>query len=466
MILATLVPAGVLATGLVAGLLLAGRHDRSGPVAILTGLAYAPALGFGTLSLLWFYSRFVHLPAPGPLVLLPLAAGVAAAAFVVLRRIAPRWRIGDAPGWGQRQILLAGWLGLTLVVLVAGGWRWAASRPYGVWDAVAIWTGRALMLARAEDPGEVLGRVTQAAHPDYPLLVPSSVAAQYGLAGSESLLIPQLTSVAFLLGLGPVVWLTVHRWRPGLLPVAAVLLLWSTPSVLVRGFTQCADVPLAYLFVAAVGGLASRLDTSLRHRVSPWLCGYFLGLLYWVKNEGQVLAVLAVGLFVFFALATRRLQQLRSDALPLLIAAAPGVLATVLLRRFWAPPIEELDKYFVGGFVERLTDPERWRTVAAFFLDHLSPAGQTQHWGWLWLALALAAILLWRRRRLVRHPPALYLGAVVLASFAAWFMVYVLTPYGVTWHLRTSLDRLLLQLVPCLVVFVFVAAELDRPAEE
>ena len=462
MSLAVVVPFAVFAAGFLAAFGVVSRRLPSPTTAIALALACAPGLGFGSLSLVWFYARLLHLPAPSPAVAALALTVLAFAAFFAARSTMPSRRPTVRSTGNWKDGLQVAWLGLTLLVLIVGWWRWTASRPYGVWDAVAIWTGRALMLSRADDPGEVLSRVVQA-HPDYPLLVPAGVAAQYRLAASEALLIPQLTSLAFLLGLGVMVWIAVSAWRPGWPATAAVLLLFSTPAVLVRGFTQCADVPLAYCFVAVVAGLASRLDSTLAARASPALCGFFLGLLVWVKNEGLVLAGIAVVAFVALCALTGKMHELRRDALPILLGAAPGVLAFALFRRRWSPPVEEIDKYFIGGFRDRLTDPERWQIVAEAFWDHLSPVGQTANWGWLWSGLLAVAILTWRRERLVTNIPTLYLGAVCAASAAAWFMIYVLTPYGLKWHLGSSLDRLLLQLVPCFVVLTFVAASLaDR----
>jgi hypothetical protein len=46
--------------------------------------------------------------------------------------------------------------------------------------------------------------------------------------------------------------------------------------------------------------------------------------------------------------------------------------------------------------------------------------------------------------------------AVVGLMLLSFYVVYVLTPYEIVWHITTSFDRLLVQLWPALVLTVFV----------
>jgi hypothetical protein len=57
-----------------------------------------------------------------------------------------------------------------------------------------------------------------------------------------------------------------------------------------------------------------------------------------------------------------------------------------------------------------------------------------------------------------RLEPWLRPAAALLALMTiGYFFVYVTTPHDLAWHLRTSLDRLVLQLLPG-IVFVAIAA--------
>jgi putative copper export protein len=43
---------------------------------------------------------------------------------------------------------------------------------------------------------------------------------------------------------------------------------------------------------------------------------------------------------------------------------------------------------------------------------------------------------------------------VLLLMLSGYFMVYIITPHDLNWHLNTSLERLFLQLLPS-VIFIF-----------
>jgi len=42
---------------------------------------------------------------------------------------------------------------------------------------------------------------------------------------------------------------------------------------------------------------------------------------------------------------------------------------------------------------------------------------------------------------------------------ASYYVVYVTTPFDITWHVSTSIDRLLVQLWPALVLTVFLGLQ-------
>ena len=66
----------------------------------------------------------------------------------------------------------------------------------------------------------------------------------------------------------------------------------------------------------------------------------------------------------------------------------------------------------------------------------------------------LAGCGLARRRELRRAAVALAV-AVALAG-AGYYVIYVISPYDLEWHLQSSLDRVFMQLWPTLVLALFV----------
>ena len=129
----------------------------------------------------------------------------------------------------------------------------------------------------------------------------------------------------------------------------------------------------------------------------------------------------------------------------MLVGGALPVLALVLFKSQWAPP-NSLVRDTEGRILEFVTDSERWRIVASTHFSDLR-----------WLVMSALLCVGLARPSLRSDPRRCYLGFALLAALAAWFMVYIVTPQSLTWHLETSQPRLFLQLFPLLVVFAIAA---------
>ena len=334
------------------------------------------------------------------------------------------------------------WFGLLLATFP----RIADTQPYGGWDAKAIWNAHALFLYRASgDLAEVFSTLEDG-HPDYPLLLPASLAGQYCLLGGEDLAIPAVTSLLFTLAASAALFLAVARASTAAVACIAVAVYWATPAVWRWAFVQYADIPLSYFLLMAALTLSTQLDADRAHRLPPVLAGLFLGLLAWIKNEGAVHAVLLAlafaVLFVSAGLDRERWRRLRWIG----AGAAPVLSALVLFKAYWSP-VNETAR-FLGNSMDKILTPERWLTVGLAFWRELAPWSGAAAWGLLWPFLLLCAVW-FHRHRIAGGQPLRLLGAAAGLVLGLSFMAYVLTPVGsLQWHLDTSLKRLLLQSTP------------------
>jgi len=78
----------------------------------------------------------------------------------------------------------------------------------------------------------------------------------------------------------------------------------------------------------------------------------------------------------------------------------------------------------------------------------------------LWLGLAVAITMRLDRPAVARAATALLL---LIAMFAGYTLVYVITPLPLEWQISTSFDRLLVQLWPALVWTAFQLSGLRGP---
>jgi hypothetical protein len=343
----------------------------------------------------------------------------------------------------------------------------ALASPHGDWDAWAIWNQHARFLFRGG--GSDAWRAFLAinwSQPDYPLLLPASVARVWAYAGYESVLGPIL--IAIVLGIASVALVVTalarHRaWIAGALILAANPFLTQVPS-------QCADVPLACFIVAtlavACGDVfrlpdpGSRLpDPGSGIRIPALIAGATSAMAAWTKNEGLIFAVLMLVVAVFIAVRHR-------DGRPLLwsiAGASPVLIAIAWFKLTVAPSSGLVEGQSADAFITRLFDLHRHGTVAVLMAQHAT-AWSAPLAGTIFPLVGFAAA--WRA---VRSGGAVRVMTVVLAlMLVSYYLVYVTTPFDISWHVSTSIDRLLVQLWPSLVLMVFWnggSAKLAPPTE-
>jgi hypothetical protein len=440
---------GVLAAGAVTAALALYRWGWRGLPLAWGAAALAPALGYGPVSLAVFAWTWSDRAGGAP-ALVAAAAGLA----ILLVALTPRRPPRPAPvrePWPRSLALAAIVVGVvSLGAVTAAAPTLAGMRPLGRHDAHAIWNVHALFLFRAPGDPSPLFRDMRLGHPDYPLLLPAAIAGQWALLGREAGGIPQAVGAVFLLATALVIGAALSARDRPLAGFVTIALYVSTPNALRWGFAQCADVPLSYLFAVAAAACTGLLGREPRAPLPPVVAGFCLGLLAWTKNEGMVLAALVGGWLVV-------LHGLRGGATPwgrLALGAVAPLLAVALFKLNWSPRHEIGDVYLQGA-VDRIADPARWRQVEAAFRTELDPFRSWRRWGVVWPYvllgwLATAAALL--RRRLPDSEGLLWIAA---SAFAAWFLIYVAGSPKLAWQLQTSLDRLLLQLLPVALICAF-----------
>ncbi len=458
-----IVPFALLIAGGGLAWLIAGSVRRDNVSRLACSLAWGPGLAAGIVSLGGFFSLFLGFGQLGRLGHAAIWLTALAAAVLLVRRDRPAAdpKPTDQP---QRWQDLAPWV--VIGGLAAGHlWNyflWVAVRPYGLYDGMAIWTYRALQWTRSGDGFPEVVRLMTESQPGYPLLLPGFISGQFTLWGSESVGIPIATGWFFLIGLAAATYLAVARWSTPPNAALAVALLLSTPMIWRWEFAQSADVAVAFFVLVAAHGLVEMTGGTDRVGVPPLLTGFFLGLLVWTKNEGVILAIVMVATAVA-AVFLRHVHLPRRRWISVTAGALPGITATIAFKTSWVT-LNETGRYLRPEAASLLAEPDRWAEIARAVAGRLVPVSAGVAWGLTWFVLIGLLVVAASRRResSTAWPWAFYL-VVFLLLLAIDAGIYLITPEPLGWHLRTSLDRLLMQIVPLLLVAVFIAV---RPTPE
>lgn len=335
--------------------------------------------------------------------------------------------------------------------------------PHGDYDAVANWNQRASMLYRepllVEDPhgpavgphrplrAEVYAGLQSMPHPDYPPLLPHTIARVWRSLAVDTLWVPPLLGFLFAAGTVGVLLAALRRARSRAIACIGGCVLLGTPLFPYQAAGQIADVPAGFYYLCTVAcmSLAAR-----QPRPSTSLCilaGMAVGSALLVKNEGELFAAAFATSFLVLYAARHGPRRLRRffGVLPGMV---PFVIAIACFRAGTAPnellPFHRLDEV-----MKLALDGSRWREGLPAFANAVGFFGKGM--------LVLVLLLAWCRRRNTtaeERPQATVAIAVILAFLLALLVqlaLAIVSPYGTRHHIETTQVRLVLQWWPSLI---------------
>jgi hypothetical protein len=448
------------------------------PLPLLLRAVCAAGVGCGATSLAflgWLQLERVPAPSPWPLDF-ALAAALAIVALVV--RVALRRASTPAPALPERA-RTAAWqlellLALALVALVAGcafGFALLSRlEPLHGSDSQVIWNFKARFLFRGGAHWlDFLHPALAASHPDYPLLLPASVARIWAYAGEETEVASLGWAAFFTFGTVGALGAAIAALRGRAAGCLAAMAVLVGPQHISVGASQMADAPVAFFLVAATAVLVCGARTAAGRpgvagpgvagpgaaAAGPGhlvLAGALLGCAAWTKNEALPCAGALVLARILIARRSGWRAALRAQV-PLQLGMAPALLALAWFKLRLAPTNDLVEGVLSAATLERIVAWERYATILSAFADCAltpRPIGMLFLLGYL--------LLLGRARDPRDRDAARMLGLALAVVLAGIFALYVVTPRGLAWHLSTSLGRIVQQIWPCAVLLVFLVA--------
>jgi len=435
--------------------------NRSSGVNFFFRLCLAPGLGYALVSLLFLLWSVLFSPTRALVGYLFLESLVLLVLFILAFRLRQHTSQPSASTRGKTHLLGLGFSLLAVLVFTLfllnflNDWQaLAMGKPFGDYDAWAIWNLRAGFIASGEDWLKGFSSAILWSHPDYPLLLPLNVARTWVLLGQRSVFVPMLLGLIFQLSLVGLLVAAIalqRGWLQGLLAgVLGIVVIYVSLD-----FRQYADIPLAFYFLAANALLYLETASTGNNPGYTMLAGLSLGAAFWTKNEGWMLlgAALAVRLLLDL-LSQKSFTQILCWSAWLLAGIIPFLIAALYFKFALAPPNDLLSELSIGAIKSKLVDLSRYLTIFKAL------RGQFFEYGNLAVPLIpslliyslFAGFSLPKEER--RAALGLSLRVTVLA--AVYFMIYLLTPKPLAWHLSTSLVRLLTQLFPSGLLFYFL----------
>lgn len=330
----------------------------------------------------------------------------------------------------------------------------SACEPHGGWDAWAIWNMRARFIFRGmENWEDAFTPIIGWTHPDYPLLLPGIVTRCWAYAGRCLTAAPVM--VAMLLTFGAVVLLktTLSALRGKEQGMLGALVLIGTPSFILHGASQYADIPLSFFILATIAilYLADRMADNGHGLLA--LAGLTAACAGWTKNEG-LLFLTAVFIVRFIAVALWRGFRISMRQMAFLfLGALPALLIIVYFKLFIAPPNDIVLAQTSGNVAAKLSDISRYFIIGSEFFNGFMRLG-FPFTGTLTILFAYLLIAGISIEKDIRISIVVSIGTIAL-MLAGYFFIFLISPYELQWQIGTALDRLILQVWPVIIFTYF-----------
>jgi hypothetical protein len=326
---------------------------------------------------------------------------------------------------------------------------------YGGGDVRYFWALKAKFFFRA--PEEWLNMFSPKlfwSHTDYPLLMPAIRAWGWNWLGYESLLWPPVVSIGFYVScVFLLIWYlsSYVSWTSGWMGGTFFLIL--TPY-LYWTIWQYADTPLTFFITACGLTLVAALRSEQKKLFV--LSGLFGGLSAWTKNEG-LFFILWVYMILGGICLMRRRKKTAGSFAPLLHFTGGALLplaAVGILKGFLGTHgdylgsgrgLQEYREMIFAGW-------EKTLTILKAFYAFMAPF---KEWRGLWgffVAATLAGGILWKKHR---NDFTWILFLLVLLTNLGYLFIFHITPHDLAWHLKFSLDRLIIHSGGLAVAFIF-----------
>ena len=219
---------------------------------------------------------------------------------------------------------------------------------------------------------------------------------------------------------------------------------------IVNGAAQCADVPLAYFFLAAVVCVFMYFKKNSFSYLTLGMI--FAALSIWVKNEGMMFFVVYMAVLLGYFLYSKKYK----NALVYGLATLPVIFLTVLYKKFTASPNDLITGFFLFKTWHFVFDFQRYWIIIKTFLSMT------------FLRFTIFFVLLFLTIKGFKIRPknkdAFILSLIIFGLMVVgYFCVYLFSPHDVQWLVDNSMDRIMIQILPIFLFLFSINLRIGKP---
>jgi hypothetical protein len=327
------------------------------------------------------------------------------------------------------------------------------SQPHGAYDAWSIWNLKARFFFRGNENWPVAFTATSGiGHPDYPLLLPISVARIWTFLGVDSIMVPGIIAFLFTFATIGLLVTSVAILRGLNLGLLAGLCLMGVAFFVRNGTWLAADIPLCFYMLATIVLFAIKDSRSRQLTGLAALAGVSAGLAAWTKNEGLLFILIVVFVRFLVYLREKKLKIYFKEIGAFGLGLLP-VLTTVLwFKIFYAPPSYLWSDRDSMSIIAPLMDWQRYVVIGRAYISEFFDLFKLRILILPLLIFSLGFTEIVPAQKRSRTS----IVFIIIAMLGGYFLVYLCTPRDLVWHLNTSMKRLYLQLLPIALFYLFL----------
>ena len=325
--------------------------------------------------------------------------------------------------------------------------------PHGGWDAWWIWNTRAKILFHCPTL-EIDAFRTVGGQPDYPLLIPGSIARMWKYMGSSGTI--AAISFHFFITFGTILLVSssIAILRDKTLGLIVGMILIGTAYFIREGAAQQADVTVSFFILATFVLLSLNDEASENHPGFSFLAGMAAGFSAWTKNEGLLFVVCIMVARTVVLVSQSGWKACYREMMSFSAGLLPVLAVVLYFKIHLAPPntahiaVQDFEANAI-----RLTTPSRYFETAKYFVIYLLSYNR---WEIYPIALIIYFVFFGIDKNKARSLSFKTAVAAILLMLCGYFFVLIISPVDLTHNLKAAVPRLTLQLWPSLLFSAFL----------
>lgn len=218
-----------------------------------------------------------------------------------------------------------------------------------------------------------------------------------------------------------------------------------------HGAQQCADVPFGFYVLATLVSFFLHDKVPERSLQLIFLSGIMAGFSAWTKNEGFLLIISVIIAHFIIVVPIKGWKTYAAEIVSFMAGLFPILIIIAYFKIQLAPPNDLFSGQGVKLIIDRLADFSRYLIVGKSFITTFFEIIKGR------IIIFPICLLFLGLSYPEQYKISIYISSIVLLlMLMGYFMVYIISPHDLVWHLSSSLERLFLQLLPSAIFIFFV----------